>query len=254
MNKIKSVIFASVVLTMVFWGAVSGFCGYLITDADGARAMVSNGKIKSVAGDTDDETVIMDLKKGEIIMLDDSKKTATRTSIDDFCAMMDQVGSAMAQAMEQFREQSGGSGQFEIPGLDSGPGDVRVEKSGPGGAIAGYDTQKFRVFADGELYEELWITTDKKLIAEAGGLDKIARFEKCANQAMGQASVESHPDYISLITSGWLLKSVSHEDGVPETMVDVRSIESRKISDSEFAIPGDYRQVGFEEMLQMDPN
>jgi hypothetical protein len=114
------------------------------------------------------------------------------------------------------------------------------------------DKIKSVVFADGRLYEELWITTDKKLMAEAGGLDKIARFEQCANQAMGQAAVEAHPDYIAAVASGWLLKSVSHQDGESEALIDVRSIESKKIPESELAIPGDYRRVPLQQMYEME--
>lgn len=68
---------------MVFLGAVSGFCGYVITEADGTRAMVSEGMIKSVFGDTEGETVIMDLNKGQVIMLNDDEKTVTIATMDD---------------------------------------------------------------------------------------------------------------------------------------------------------------------------
>jgi hypothetical protein len=249
----KGILIAAAAAILLFSWIAPGFCGYVITEADGTRSLVSNGKIKSLPGDMDDETVIMDLKKGEMILLSNTEKTATKTTIDEFCAMMEQVGQAMAQAMAQFQEQSGAGGQFPVPGADQKPPEVRVEKTGSGGSIAGYDTQKYTVYADGQLYEELWITTEKKLIDEVGGLDKIARFEQCANQVMAaESSVESDPAYLSVATSGWVLKSVSHEDDVAEALVDVRSIEPKDIPDSEFAIPDDYELVPFEEMFEME--
>ncbi len=237
---------AAVLTTLVF--ATSGICGLVMTEADGTRSLVSDGRIKSTSDDPEEEQMIIDLKNSRIIILDAQAKTAAKASMDEFCAQMKKISASMAEAMEQMKAQ----GLSEMPpGMGGGPSAVRVEKAGDGGKIAGYSTVKYKIYADGELYEEAWFSKDKKLTREMGDPDKMARFEKCASQMMGANSVEASDEYQKMNrAAGWLLKSVEHGGGDTETIVDVRQIEKTDIPDSEFEVPPGYEEFPFKTLFQ----
>lgn len=231
----KLAIIAAVFIALL-GSAAPGLCGLLITETDGAKSFVSDGRIKTVTEDPEDRPMILDMNKGTIAVLNDAEKTAAKGSLDEFCDMFEAISNAMQESMAQVAEQ----GAAAMPGFASEPIDVRVEKVGSGGTIADFQTVKYKVFANGELYEEAWITTDKKLIRELGDMEKLSRFEACASKMMGPYTVEGTSEYKQLSEAGWLLKSVSMEYGEREIIVDVKSIEEKNIPDSEFEVPSGY--------------
>lgn len=238
-------VFAAALMTLVF--ATSGFCGLVMTEADGTRSLVSDGRIKSTSDDPEEEQMIIDLKNSLVIVLDPQEKTAARASIDEFCAQMEKISASMAEAMEEMKAH----GISEMPpGMGGDPVSVRVEKAGDGGKIAGYSTVKYKIYADGELYEETWFSTDKKLTREMGDPKELARFEKCASQMMGANAVEASDEYQKMNRAGWLLKSVEHSNGDSETIVDVRRIEETDIPEKEFEVPPGYEEIPFSRLFQ----
>ena len=86
---------------------------------------------------------------------------------------------------------------------------MRVERAGSGGRnIADYATKIYKVSADGEIYEEMWVATDQGPLREVGGMEALARFSGCASRMMGGATVECSAEYKRLMQSGWVLKSI----------------------------------------------
>lgn len=247
MQSVRCIKALASALVMILALAATGFCGFVITEADSTQTLVAKGKVKSLPADVGEPAMIMDLNTGDMILLDPSEKTAAKTSVDEFCSMMKQMAGAMAEAMEQLKAQ----GMAGAGGGSGAPG-VRIEKAGAGGKIAGYETQKYNVYAGGELYEELWISSDKALLAELGDMEMIARFEQCAGGMMGGPAVETDPAYLSLMRKGWVLRSVSHDMGTEETVVDVERIEKKEIAGSAFEVPAGYEMVPFEEMFGME--
>ena len=121
--------FAAVLMTLVF--ATSGICGLVMTEADGTRSLVSDGRIKSTSDDPEEEQMIIDLKNSRIIILEAQAKTAAKASMDEFCAQMKKISASMAEAMEQMKAQ----GLSEMPpGMGGG---MKGGQKGGGGSGSG---------------------------------------------------------------------------------------------------------------------
>lgn len=234
-----------------------GFCGLVITENDGTKAFVSNGKIKSISDDPEEEQMIFKLQEGTITVLNHQEKTASQGTIDEYCSLMKKMSEVMNQGMRQMMEQMKEQGMSEMPSYLSDAGHTSVEEVvvkmvGSGGSVAGYDTEKYQVYADEKLYEEVWISKNEKLSKEIGNMEMLARFEACASQMMGDKTVEASSEYQKLIKSGWMLKSISYQDGDTETIVDVRMIEEKSIPDSEFEIPAGYEKISLSESFKRE--
>ncbi|MCF8086119.1 MAG: DUF4412 domain-containing protein [Desulfohalobiaceae bacterium] len=219
---------------------------------NGTRTLVSQGILKSIPADLDDNQMILDLRKGTIIVLDQQKMTASQGTVDEYCTAMQKIAGMMTQRMQQMK----GKAMSDMP--DSPYPDqsleqqVRVEKLGPGGDIAGYATQKYEVYVNDELIEEVWSSKDEELLGELGEVDAMIRFQACASQMMGGNSVESDPKYKRMLQSGWMLKSIEHEDGYAEVIVEVQRIEQKSIPSSEFEIPAGYTRMSLGQLFGME--
>ena len=239
MNRHQRIPFILTAFLALLMAASPGVCGLMMTESDGAQSIISDGKIKSLSQDAEDMPMIIDLKDGTLVVLNPQEKTAAKGTLDEYCQMIDMISQQMAESMAQAREQGMG-GMAGMPDVSGEPADVRIEKAGSGGAIAGYQTTKYKIYANGDLYEEVWISTDKRLTKEIGDMEAISRFEACAAKMMGGQAVEASADYKNLMKKGWLLKSVSVDCGTPETIVDVVRIEEKQFPASEFEVPTGY--------------
>ena len=237
MNRSGTIaVIAAIVISLLAFAA-PGLCGLIIIESDGAKSFVSDGKIKTVTQDPEDRPMIIDLKNDTITILNDQEKTAARGTLDEFCQMVETIRKTIEESMAQVKEQ----GIPGMPDFSAKPVNIRIEKLGDGGEIAGFKTIKYRIYADGEPDEEAWIATDKKLTREFGDMEKLSKFGACASAAMGVNTVETAAEYQKLMETGWSLKSVSLKYGERETTSEVKSIEEKQIPDSEFQVPPDYK-------------
>jgi len=247
MEMVKRMVLAVLALFVALALASPGWCGLELVEAEGSRALVSEGKIKSVSEDPEEEEMILDLGQGTLTVLDHQERVAASGTIEEYCSAVSEMAEMMERSMQRMKEQmeQQGMGDMPIPtpGLQASVEEVRVERVGSGGNIAGYATEKYEVHADGELYEEVWLARDPELLAELGDTKALARFEACASRMMGGDTVEASPEYMELMQSGWLLKSVEHGEGVAEVMLEVSRIEERSIPGSEFEVPAGYEEV-----------
>ena len=226
-----------VIFTLFFFTYAWG--GLVQIDQDGSRTLISDGRIKEVPDSNDEGWVVMNLKTNTILMVNTEQGTCTEATFEEYCSSMQMVLGGMMSAMSEFM---GGQMQDEAP-------DVEIRKLGSGGKIAGFDTVKYQVSADGELYEELWLTHDRALMKELGNPDQdsLRQFATCME---GQsATVENDEDYIEMSTSGWPLKEISYDMGEPEVDLEVVRLEKKDIPASEFAMPAGCRKVDLEKMF-----
>lgn len=251
----KWIAFMGMALFMTLSVASSCFCGFVLTETDGSRTLMSEGRITSISDDPMEERMILHLGEGVLTVLDPEERTAARGTIDQYCAAMKRMADRMAQSMKRMKEQMKAQGMSDmslpVPGGEASVEEVRVERAGSGGNIAGYATQKFRVYADGDLYEELWVATDKGLLREVSDMEALARFSGCASRMMGGETVESSAEYKRLMQSGWVLKSIEHDNGYSEVMVEVKAIDEKSIPDTEFEIPAGYEETSLDRLFGM---
>ncbi|WP_027366434.1 DUF4412 domain-containing protein [Desulfocurvibacter africanus] len=209
--------------------------GFIQSEDDGSTLYVQNGKLRGETSEEGDMWSVIDMTKGTIMMVNPEEKTYYEGTIDEYCAGMRTMMDAMSQFMGGLMPQPS---QKKIK--------VEVVKVGPGGKIAGYDTTRYKVLADGVLREELWLANDKALMKELGNPQSMAKFSQC--MAM-ETDFEASSEYQGLMKAGWPLKTVTYPGNEAETDSEVVSIDKADIPASKFAAPKGYSKTPMSDMF-----
>ncbi len=137
------------------------------------------------------------------------------------------------------------------------PPQVTVERTADRATIAGLSARKYRVLADGQPYEDIWLASDTALLQEfqlAKAPDSYARMAGCqvGAQPAGatpHAAVAESQEYRQLYAEGWPVRIVSYGRGSAETMTEVVKVERRDVPESEFTPPAGFRKAPLTEVL-----
>ncbi len=232
--------FVGLTIAVLTAGVLSGpspaLAGWVMTETSGDETLVSQGKMKSV---WDNGYMILDAQTQKIHFIDDERKVQAAGTVDEVCASLTQmIDSLMAgipdDQKEMMKQMMGGTGTRP-----------EVVEKGSGGKVAGFETTRYEVLVDGEVYEEIWLAKDESLKKECQSLmEMLGRLTSCIAKVNFMADIpipESSPDYLALFKKGVIVKSVEHGDeGVNTTLLSPRDVPA-----STFSIPSDYETVPF---------
>ncbi|KMY66324.1 hypothetical protein AAU61_17855 [Desulfocarbo indianensis] len=234
MRKIAMrLVFALICLALV---AAPAWAGWVQVEKEGEKLLISQGRIKTVPEDPAEGWTVMDFKKGQILVVNPQDRTYAQATLQQFCQTMQQF-------VSQMKAMAGKKAEAEPKAVK-----VEVVKQGSGGKIAGFNCTKYRVLADGRLKEEVWLTTEPEFVKEFDpGL--LSKMIGCAAE---RGEVESSPAYQQLISSGWVLRAITNDNGQPEAETDVISLKKEDISEDEFRVPQGYRQITLDEALKAE--
>ena len=232
-NTIVSMVI-SLFLILIFSNNL--IAGIYTEEVDGGKTYISNGKLKEV---DEEGGMILDSKTSEIIYYNPENKTFAQSKISDFCKSMAEVMNQMMEALPpEFKELFGMDQEQK-------PAKVEIVSEGDGGIIAGYKTVKYKVLADGELHETMWLAMDASLVKEFQSLTGIlSGFTKCSNMIkFGAPPVEMSSEYIKIMQKGLTLKSIQYEMDEENEVVNTVKVEIKDIPDSEFQVPEGYNKI-----------
>ena len=239
--------------------------GFVLTDKDGDRTLVSKGKVKELAGEGPQS--VFDLGTVRAWMSNPDRRIYWEGTIEELCTTIRETAKSMAKSMEQqieaqlsklppnqraqveeLRKSLAAKRAAEAEKEAPGPGVIKVERTDDTSTIAGQPTRKYRVLVDGNLYEEDWLTTDPAFAREFA-LDKasalMSRVSACAQSSDPDSrnkGVDEGKIYQKLYPQGWPLKTVSHSGGQARTKTEVETIEKGEIPDAEFRPPAGYQK------------
>ena len=248
------------------------FAGFVFFDERGAQVLVQKGRLKHVSPSGDEPVVALDSARARLWVSNPRARAYWEGTIDEFCGavkgmlggmagggaaggglppevekmMKEQMANlppeqqAMVKQMMQARQ--GQAGAAPAP-----PPRVTVESTGETEMVAGLAARRFRVLADGKLFEEVWLSNDPAIAREfdlSRAPETIAKLSACQ---VGQSRVQDTPAYRQLYTQGWPLKSVSHAGGFSRPTV-VRT-ERRDLAEAEFTPPSDFRKLPLVEVF-----
>lgn len=225
---------AILAFVFVFTASIPGRAGFVQRERDGTITVVENGKFKVAPEEKDEPWIVFNIAKDTLTMVDSASKRFATGSSKEYCRMMEQLMQAMFSFMADTEKTS------------TAPR-VKVVKEGAGGDIAGFRTTRYKIFENGQLSEEIWLTNDPTLLNELGSMKNLG-FMECGTE---QAGLASSPEYMKLMEKGWPLKSVSYLDDEKDVDTDVVRIEQKNVPDSEFQPPAGYKEVSFQELFEM---
>jgi hypothetical protein len=206
--------------------------------------------------------MVLDLTRARVWVADASRRVYWDGTVEEYCgaaratmvALEDQVAELLKSLPPEQREQAAQSLKQQTARFTPAGGPaprVTVERTDQTETIAGLPTHKYRVLADGKLYEELWLTTDAALLHELDlgrAADTFGRMFACLAGA-GVERVEATGEYRQLFARGWPLRAVHHAEGQATARTLVRRIEPREIRESDLAPPAGFRAAPLTEVF-----
>ncbi len=215
--------------------------GWKIVDQSGEVTLISNGRLKQSWGD---DGMLMDGKKNRITFLSAEKGAYAEGTPEEYCTLLKEVQDAMMAKLpaeqrsmiEGMRKQKTGSA----------PPKVVVKSQGSGGVISGLKTEKYAVYVNDELREEVWLATDPDFTKQFKPLIPIFRgFSQCVGSMTAgmQDEVETSKEYLDLYEKGVEVKirrAGTEGDGEGE---EESQVERVTVADSEFAVPAGYKKI-----------
>jgi hypothetical protein len=250
---------AALTLAVALLLPVAARAGWAIVDEGGNQTLVSRGRLKMAPRNADGHSMAIDVAHGRMWIADGARRIYWGGSTDEYCQAMRGTMAAMdahmAEAMKNMepaqREQV--QQMLRQLGRSGGPGPrVTVERTAETETIAGLAARRYRVLADGKLYQELWLTSDGPLMREldlARTADTFGRMFGCLAGMSGGERVEASVEYRGLYAQGWPLKVVHHAEGAGAVRSLVTRVEQRDIPAAEFTAPAAFRAVPLGELF-----
>ena len=211
--------------------------GWFQVDGEGEKAWISDGKMK-FQSPGEPQWMAFDLNKETVTLVKPDQKIYARAPIETYCGILAQFSQSMDEMGATFGGESGK------------PSNIEVSHAGSGGKIAGFDTEKYKVTVNGELYEEIWLADAAVVLEEIVDADGFEPLVKCMSDG---DTVEASPDYLALSKKGWELKSVSHDMGMAEVETEIVKLAEKSIPASAFEPPAGFTEVSLEQIFGMGP-
>lgn len=231
-------------ITLLVLSTSTAAAGWLVVSSDGDTLLISQGKMKQMS---EGLVWILDGNKGEVLYINPHQKMYTGGTVEQMCAefsaMIDASMAALTPELRKMAEESVKARKKKSPPA------VKVIAKGKGGRIAGMETEKYDITADGKLYEEVWLASDKTLVEETRPLVRtLPRFLGCMRHI--EFPVEASPEYAKLLEKGWEMKSVSHEGDASPSSTEVIALSKKSIPDAAFAVPPGYTKVPLPQLMK----
>lgn len=201
------------------------FGGWELVDGDGARMYISDGRMKEVPAEGESWTV-QDLKRGKVLIVNVEKRIYAEVPTGEFCLTMKEISGEIVQVPRSKPK-------------------VRVEKNGQE-TIAGLPTERYKIYLNGALHEEIWLTKAPALLKELGTMENRKTAATCS---VLESDPELDPAYLKLISEGWVLKSIDAEGEINTTKVG-----KKEIPESEFQPPKGYVRGSLGKAMGMGMN
>ncbi len=234
---VKIQLLRGIIATALLMGmAFPALAGWVQTERDGTKTLISDGKVKELPAEPDEGWLVMDHRGRKVLVFNPEQNTCSEATFSQYCETIEILTAAHQKALAAFEGDEEGHS----------PPAVEIKKRGSGGKIAGFETTKYQVYADGELYEELWLTTDKAVLSEVGDQSSLQDLFRCLHES----EVEGNPAYFKMMISGWPLKTLSQEAGLMEVYTDVVTLIKTEIPPADLALPPSCRSVPLQESME----
>ncbi|MEM7007514.1 MAG: DUF4412 domain-containing protein [Thermodesulfobacteriota bacterium] len=210
---------------------------------------------------------IFDLNSGQMIQVDNVSRTYSTTKAEDYFDYYKQYAKKMESAMrEQLSELPPNKrAQAEammkrqginMPANNPGSSEITVKRTGDTSKVAGYESAKYEIYKDGQLYEELWVTSDERFANELD-LNKMSKYLSELTQiehnflTNNNSSDEIEKAYIEVFKSGFPMKIIDYPKYGNAIVENTAKVSNKNIDSAEFEAPLGYKKVELEEMLQL---
>ncbi len=211
---------------------------------------LQDNRVKTLSKDGD--IVILDLAKGNIIMIDPARKEYSVTPLKK---MISSVEQGIKQLREQFNalspeQRAMVEKMMGIPKAGAGSS-LKLKDTGKTGTIAGYPAHNYVILKDGKPVADYWVSGRlRDAILKEIDKSKMDAFEQAMNRIASQAMPFGSPETQEMLKiekeiqkHGEILKKVQKLDTGGDRLSIVISVKAASIPASEFQVPADYKKI-----------
>jgi len=131
--------------------------------------------------------------------------------------------------------------------------DISINKTNDIQEVFGYDAVRYNVFIDSLLIESMWHTTEVSPYDDVDIGDMLV-FMKQLDYNSGQNSITQKDEYLDLLKTGMLLKSIEYLPNSNKLETKVTNIREIDIISDFFLPPKNYREVSLIDALYLIPD
>jgi hypothetical protein len=230
------------------------------------RIFISKNRIKFVEEQNGQAVAIFDLNTGEMVQIDNEGKRYIITTPEEYFKFIQDMTDRMkadlekqlsklppdqrAKAEEMMKAQG-----MKLPGEGTLPKKVSLKKTDESRDIAGYRSNKYEIYEDGKLSEEIWISKDIGLDGELD-MKKMASYmseiKKISEKAgLGYSGLDEQERVLKEIyETGFPTRSVDYLSDGSAYIEEIVRVNKADLSDGEFQPPAGYKRITLQEMIQ----
>jgi hypothetical protein len=226
------------------------------TNTQNASMAIAGGRVRL---EQPEIITLIDYNTEQFTLINPTKRLFWSGTVDEY---MREMGRNRAQKMS---EQFGEAGQkqpgkkpdfstYQPPKVDPAKlPPLSISKTGQTETIAGYETEKYQIIADGTLFQEIWVAP----LDVSGDLDParyLAVQRKMSSAMLGKAADQYNALYLNeeyqkLLAKAFILKIVTHHmaGGFERSAV---TVEESDVPASTFSVPETYRKVRLSDVIE----
>ena len=223
-------------------------------DPQPASMTISGGRVRL---EQPEVVTVIDYTTDRYTLMNPVKHYFWTGTIDEY---QREMGHARAARMhEQYAELGKGKTspkheEYKVPTIDPAKlPTLSIGKTGLTEKIAGYDTEKYEIKSDGELFQEIWIAP---ALDVSGDLDPNRYFavqRKMSAAMLGKSAGQYNALYLNdeyrkLLEKTFVLKTITHHLGgsFERSATAVSRVE---VPATQFEVPDTYRKVRLDDVL-----
>lgn len=128
---------------------------------------------------------------------------------------------------------------------------ISINKTNDTLSILGYSTIKYDIKTDSSIVESVWHTKEIAPYRNIDVLDMM-QFMKQLDPSPAKNNIANSPDYLNLLKTGLLLKSVNYSPA-GENKVEVTKVREVTLPADFFKPPENYKETSFADILNLMP-
>jgi len=229
-------------------------------DPQNASMEISGGRVRL---EQPNVITVIDYNNGQFTMINPTKQAFWSGTVDEYVRQMTQARTEKLQETiihvnptSKLKDRSKKNPvQYKPPTVDVAKlPPLSITKTAVTEKIAGYDTVKYEVRADGVLFQEIWVAPALDVSNDLNVDRYLALQRKMGTAMQGKSSGQYNAlffndEYRKLIEKSFVLKVVSHHMGGGFERV-ATSMQQKDVPAGQFEVPDAYRKVNLVDVME----
>ena len=224
-------------------------------DPQRSTMAISDGKVRL---EQPDAVTLINYKTETFTLMNPAHQSFWSGTAEDYARHVSKSrGEALRKRLVEAGQKSAPEVSDDVPKVDPAKlPPLSIVSTGISEKIAGYDTTKYEVKVDGDVFQELWVAPLD--ISSDLDINRFINLQRKMSAGMAGRSANEYnalyysDEYRKLLAKGFVLKMIIHHlgGGFERTATSMKQAD---VAASEFQVPDSYRKVQLADVLPAPP-